>query len=47
MLLEACGYDKTFIDNIQYPGKANYLSRVETANREVYLQRTVSTDTMR
>jgi len=24
MLLKACGYDKTFIDNIQYPSKANY-----------------------
>jgi len=24
MLLKACDYDKTFIDNIQYPGKGNY-----------------------
>jgi len=24
MLLKACGYNKTFIDNMQCPGKANY-----------------------
>jgi len=24
MLLKACGYDNTSIDNIRYPGKASY-----------------------